>query len=223
LRDRGTGWIGADAFGAVLLVLAGVTAASPARAHPHVFIDGGVDFVFDADGRLAQLRVTWIYDPLTSLFMLEDLGIDPGQPLADADRPRLAQYDTEWDEGYDGDSYLWDGDHRVGLSEPRAPEADLRDGKVTIRFLRDLAAPFRPAQDARVEVYDPTYYMAYTITDAPRLEGAAEGCSARVEPFAATDAMAPLLQSLLALPADATPEQDDVGALLAEKVHLTCD
>jgi polyphosphate kinase len=41
---------------AALLVLA----PSAASAHPHVFIDGGVDFMFDGEGRIESLRVTWI-------------------------------------------------------------------------------------------------------------------------------------------------------------------
>ena len=97
---------------------------------------------------------------MTSLFILEDLGLDPATPLSEADRARVAAYDTVWEEGYAGDAYLWAGERPAGLSGPRAPEAELRDGRVTIRFLRDLDAPFRPAPGARVEVYDPTYYMA---------------------------------------------------------------
>ena len=175
--------------------------ATGAAAHPHVFIDGGVDFLFDETGRLAQLRVTWIYDPMTSLFILEDLGLDPAAPLSEADRARVAAYDTVWEEGYAGDAYLWAGDRPAGLSGPRAPEAELRDGRVTIRFLRDLDAPFRPAPGARVEVYDPTYYMAYVLTEAPRLEGPHAGCEAWVEHFEPTLALAPLQKSLFALSA----------------------
>lgn len=204
------------------VLLAGILAATPGRAHPHVFIDAGVDFLFDDAGGLARLRITWTYDPLTSLFILEDLGIDGSQPLSPADRGRVAAYDTEWEAGYEGDGYLWDGARRVGLSGPRVPEAEIRDGRVVIAFLRDVDVPYRPGPDTRVEVYDPTYYMAYTITDAPRLEGAHHGCRAEVEHFEPTQALAPLQQSLAALSAEQSPPEADVGALFAEKVHLAC-
>ncbi|MBP7003560.1 DUF1007 family protein [Amaricoccus sp.] len=204
-------------------LVAGLLAATPGRAHPHIFIDGGVDFLFDGTGDLARLRVTWIYDPMTSLFMLEDLGLDPTQPLQPADRARLAAYQTEWQPGFDGDSYLHDGARRVGLSGSLEPEAGIRDGQVVIVFLRDLDAPYRPGPDTRVDVYDPTYYTAYRVTDAPRLEGAPDGCRARVENFEPTRALAPLQQSLLALSAEETPADADVGALFAEKVHLACE
>ncbi len=194
-----------------------------ARAHPHIYIDGGVDFVFDAGGRLTDLKVTWIYDALTSLFMLEDLGIDAAAPLSAGDRARLAAYQTEWDAGYDGDGYLWDGPRRIGLSGPQAADADLLDGKVAITFRRSVAAPFRPGPETVVKVYDPSYFTAYAVTAPVRLEGGAAGCHAVVEPFAPGGPLIALQRSLSSLPADATPEDAEVGALFADKVHVTCD
>lgn len=223
LRSRGTGRRSVRASGFAAVLLAGLLAATAARAHPHVFIDTGVDFLFDDAGDLARLRITWIYDPMTSLFILEDLGIDGMKPLSPNDRAQLAAYDTVWDPGYDGDAYLRDGERRVGLSGPDAPQAEIRDGRVAIVFLRDLDAPYRPGADTRLDVYDPTYYMAYTITETSRLEGPHDGCRAEVEHFEPTTAFAPLQHSLLALSAEETPAQADVGAAFAEKVHLACD
>jgi ABC-type uncharacterized transport system substrate-binding protein len=208
---------------ALALVLPLVLAPEPGRAHPHVFIDGGIDFLFDASGRLTDLRVTWIYDPLTSLFMLEDLGIDPAAALAPAERARVAAYQTEWIEGYDGDSYLWDGDRRVGLSGPEDPEAELSDGKVAISFRRALAEPIRPGPETVVKVYDPSYFTAYFVTETPRIEGAAGGCRARVEPFEPNGPLVALQRTLQSVGVDEDPEDQDVGALFAEKVHVACD
>lgn len=208
---------------AVALAAALGVAPAPVAAHPHVFIDGGVDFLFDDAGRLAELRVTWIYDPLSSLFMLEDLGIAADAEPAPAERAALAAYQTEWIEGYEGDSYLWRGATRVGLSGPREAAADLRDGRVVVRFLRSVEAPFRPGDGTVVKIYDPTYYSAYFVTEAPALEGAAEGCGAEVVNFEPSAELAELQQSLLSLPPDATPADPDVGARFAERVFVTCD
>ena len=199
-------------------------APGAARAHPHVFIDGGVEFVFDAEGLLTDLKVTWIYDPLTSLFMFEDLGIDPAAtPLGADDRARLAAYQTEWDASFDGDSYLWDGERPIGLSGPQAPDAALIDGRVAIRFTRKLDTPFRPGPETVVKVYDPTYYTAYMVTETPRLEGAAAGCRAAVERYEPSGPLQALQETLSTLPADASPEDEDVGALFADQVFVTCD
>jgi len=204
-----------------LAVLLG-QAPLPARAHPHVFIDGGVDFLFDADGRLAELQVTWIYDAMSSLLMLEDLGIDAAQPLRPRDRPRLTAYQTEWQPGFDGDSYLLDGERRIGLSGPLDPDADLQDGQVVVTFTRSVETPFRPGPATVAEVYDPTYFTAYTVTAEPKLGGTAEGCRAEVEPFRPTASLLAIQEKLSAVPIDQVPEED-LGRLFADKVHITCD
>ena len=41
--------------------------ALPAQAHPHVFVDGGVDFVLGAGAVLEALEVTWRYDEFETL------------------------------------------------------------------------------------------------------------------------------------------------------------
>jgi hypothetical protein len=40
-------------------------AADPAEAHPHVFIDNRVTFVFDA-GKVTALRLHWVFDDIFS-------------------------------------------------------------------------------------------------------------------------------------------------------------
>ncbi|WP_181164688.1 DUF1007 family protein [Amaricoccus solimangrovi] len=209
--------------GLALVLAAGLIAGSPAAAHPHIFIDGGVDFLFDGEGRLTRLRITWDYDPMTSLFMLEDLGIDGSKPLSDEDRARLAGYDTAWDEGYAGDTYLWNGEQAIGLSNPIAPEAEIRDGRVVLRFLRDLDKPFRPRSDARVEMYDPEYYYSYTLVGTPGLEGTHDRCRATIEPYEPTSKLTFLQKTLSAIPVDQTPDQANVGELFTDKARLRCD
>lgn len=215
-----------------LAVLLLSLAPGAASAHPHIFIDGGLDFLFDAHGRIESLRVTWIYDPLSSLFMLEDLYISPdeAETLDPADSARLAEYQTRWDQGFEGDSYLWNGLTRVALSGPVEPAARVRDGRIEITFLRELEAPFRPGRETDasgasgtvVKVYDPTFYTKYSVTSAPRLEGAARDCRATVAPFEPTGPLAALQETLTAIPIDGDPDGEP-GALFADRVTVACD
>jgi ABC-type uncharacterized transport system substrate-binding protein len=213
----------AGASRAALDVMALALAPGAVAAHPPVFIEGGVDFLFAPQGRIESLRVTWIYDPLNSLFMLEDLGLAPdAAALEPADRARLAAYQTEWVEGFEGDSYLWHDGARVGLSGPLAADAEIRDGQVTIMFRRDVEAPFRPDATTVVQVYDPTYYTAYTVTNTPRLEGAPPGCDAEVVPFEPTRELLQLQLQLVEIPVDGDPDGEP-GALFADRVRVACD
>jgi ABC-type uncharacterized transport system substrate-binding protein len=197
----------------------------PAGAHPHVFIDTGVDFLFDDEGRLSHIRVSWLYDFMSSFFFLDELGIEenpPGQIDA-ADKAELAEYQSQWIEGYEGDSYLWNGDTRIGLSGPLEPRSEYHDGLVEIIFLRAVETPFVPGADTVVKVYDPTYFSAYFVKGTPRLENAPEGCRASVRPFEPSTDLAALQQSLLSIPIDQDPEDSEIGALFADRVHVSCD
>lgn len=222
-RPQGRGGLGRAPLRAALALTAALAAPVAATAHPHVFIDGGVDFLFDGQGRLSELRVTWIYDPMSSLFMLEDLGITSEHHTLTADeRTRLAAYQTEWIDGFAGDSYLYDDGRAVPLGGPEAADAELRDGRAVIRFSRRVEAPFRPGESTMVEVYDPTYFTAYAVTDAPAIEGDAAGCAAKVEPFEPSGPLVALQLSLAEIGVDEDPDEA-VGALFADKVRLSCE
>ena len=79
---------------------------------------------------------------LSTLFLMEDLGITEGPEggLSEADKAAIARDQSQWIEGFDGDSYLHHGARRVGLSGPIEPQVDYREGQVEIRFLRALDA-----------------------------------------------------------------------------------
>jgi ABC-type uncharacterized transport system substrate-binding protein len=204
--------------------LALALAAPPAvQAHPHVFIDSGVDFLFDDGGRLTHLRITWLYDHLSTLLLLEDLGITPdadGGLGADA-AAAVARDQSQWIEGYDGDATLHHDGQRVALGPPIEPQATYREGQVEIRFLRALGKPVVPGGETVAKVYDPSYFVAYFVTYEPRLEHAPPGCAARVEAFEPTAPLAALQQSLFALAPDEDPDEP-VGHLFADRILVSC-
>jgi ABC-type uncharacterized transport system substrate-binding protein len=208
--------------GAVALLLAVVPRAG--TAHPHVFIDAGIDFLFDAEGRLSHVRIAWRYDFLSSLLLLEDLGITEGEDgsISDADKAALAQDQTQWVEGFEGDASLHHGTERMALSRPIEPQAGYDDGYVEIRFLRRLAEPIVPGPDTIARLYDPTYFVDYALAAPPGLEHAPPSCTVRVEPVEPTGPLAALQQSLFELGPDEEPDEP-VGHLFADRIILTCD
>ena len=60
----------------------------PAQSHPHVFVDGGVDFVFDEKNLLSALLITWLYEEFETLYILSSYGmsVDSDCELAEVDR-----------------------------------------------------------------------------------------------------------------------------------------
>jgi len=213
----------ATSLTAAALVVAAL--AAPARAHPHVFIDGGVDFLFDEAGQLRAVRVTWIYDAFASLFVVEQLKLDQDGDgvLSAEDEAALVADQTQWPDEYEGDSYLAVAGAPAEIGRPEAASAALEDGRVVIRFERALETPV-PAEGLRAtaQLYDPSYFFAYFVEQPPTLDNAPEGCVAEVVAFDPDTELKALQQTLAELSAEETPEQENVGALFADRVELRC-
>lgn len=207
------------------LLLAAAIAVVPLRAatHPHVFIDANASFVFDDEGRLSALRVRWTFDAFVSLFMIEALELDADQDgeLSDEDRARIVADQTTWPPDYDGDSYLWVSGERAALTGPENASADQADGRVSVTFDRRLVEPVA-VSDALAKLYDPVFFYAYFVAQDAALVNAPEGCEAEVELFEPDSELMLLQQSLMQLGIDETPEQEDVGAVFADRILLTC-
>jgi ABC-type uncharacterized transport system substrate-binding protein len=206
---------------ALILLSALAGAPAPAAAHPHVFVDGGVDFVM-RDGRLAALRVTWRFDPLYSVLVMRELGLDPAAPPDEAGRATLGALQPQWAAEFGGEGALRVDGAEAALGPARAFAGDMEDGRLVIRFERPLAEPVDPRGAAVLAaVYDPTYFVAYFLTDPPRVEGDA-GCEARAMPFEADAALGSLQTTLLDLSMEETPADPEVGRLFADRARLAC-
>jgi polyphosphate kinase len=209
--------------GAAALALA--LAAPAAAAHPHVFVDAGVEVRFDAAGRVAALRIVWVYDDFTSMLILSDLGLapGPGDRLDAAALDRLRGFDMNWQPGFAGDTAMAVGAAGAALGPPEAWTADYVQGRVVTSHVRALADPADPAAaPVVIRLYDPTYYTAYTVAAVPALKGR-DGCAAEVwgPDLGAASAM---LEAALAELAggDAEAEFPAVGAAFSEEIRVTC-
>lgn len=210
-----------------LLTAAAVMLASPALAHPHLFIDTGVEVLFDADGSAGGVRISWTYDEMYSLLILQDRGLDKDYDgiLTDAELAVLNGFDMDWDPGYEGDTYALLGEAPIDLGRPQDWTVALRDGKIVSSHVRRLAGPAAVSQvPLIVQSYDPSFYAAYRIVGTPVLTGRTS-CTAQVfEPdLAAADDF--LQQALAELNAtgDVEGEFPAVGAAYADEVRVTCD
>lgn len=210
----------------VLLVAAlPLAPVPPAAAHPHVFVDGGVDFVFGEGTRLEALRVTWLFDPFETLYTLAAVGVIPDEAgrLAPKDRQRLIEDLGDWPDDFDGSVHLSSGAAEIGLGWPRDLDVRLVEGRLEMTFSRRLASPLDlRGGSAEVAFYEATYFYAFSITKRPVLDGADDRCAARTIPFDPDPTLAALQTTLSALGREEAPEIEDVGALFADRIVVTC-
>ncbi|MFN4159933.1 MAG: DUF1007 family protein [Gemmobacter sp.] len=208
------------------LTLIAALAAPAARAHPHIFIDTGLEVIFDTQGRATAVRVTWTYDDFYSLLMIEDrkLDADYDGKLTPEEEAQLAGFDMDWDADYNGDLFVLAGDVAVPLSRPSDFTATYVDGRITSTHQRIFTEPLVPGAPLVIQVYDPGYYTAYFIAGQPVLTGAADTCTVQVyEPDrAAADAR--LTAAIAEMGASGNLEMDfpTIGSAYAEEARVTC-
>jgi ABC-type uncharacterized transport system, periplasmic component len=203
---------------ALLLCLAPLQAA----AHPHVFVDAAARFVLDADGRLAAVEIEHLYDPLVSLFVLQDLGVDPFAPLSEQDAVRLGADQAVMLKDSDGFAALSIGGKEVPFGAPIDVAVAITDERMHVTFTAPVAMPQAlEGMAATLAIFDPVYFIAFDLTGPVTVEGGAD-CAAEALEWAPTDGLMALQSTLLDLALDETPEDPTVGRLFAAEARLTC-
>ncbi len=197
-----------------------------AQAHPHVFIDTGIEVIFDDQGRATAVRITWAYDDLYSLSIIGDRGLDPDWDgaLTEAETKALSGFDMNWDAGFAGDTHALMGDKELALSRPVEWTAGYADQKITSTHLRRFETPVVVGDmPLVVQVYDPGFYTAYTIVTDPVLTGRS-GCTAQVFTPDLDAAAEELKASMAEYSASQDLEADfpAIGKSYSEEVQVTC-
>lgn len=215
-------------FRQLAVVTAGIIGvlAGPAGAHPHIFIDTGLELIFDDQGRASAVRVSWSYDDFYSLMMIEDreLDADFDGVLTPEEEEKLTGFDMAWDADYDGDLYVLNGGEPVALGRPSDFTVRYEGGRITSTHLRALQAPVKPDGALVLQAYDPGYYVAYTITGDPVLTGAPAVCRAEVFEPDLGEADLALQEALKEYGADVDIEVQfpAVGAAYADEMRVIC-
>ncbi|HMO07081.1 MAG TPA: DUF1007 family protein [Paracoccaceae bacterium] len=201
-------------------------AAAPAGAHPHIFIDTGLEVIFDGQGRPAAVRVSWTYDDFYSLLMIEDRKLDADYDgvLTPEEEAALSGFDMDWDPDYNGDLFVYAGDLEVPLSRPADWTASYADGRITSTHLRRFEAPLAPGAPLVIQVYDPGYYTAYFIAGTPLLTGAGAACRVEVYEPDRSAADAQLMAAIEEMGRSGDLEMDfpAIGSAYSEEARVTC-
>ncbi|QFG37421.1 ABC-type uncharacterized transport system substrate-binding protein [Paracoccus pantotrophus] len=211
----------------VLLSLLSILALARAEAHPHVFIDTGLTFRFDGEGRLGAVSVVWAFDDFSSMLMVEDMEMDQDGDgvLTDDEIARLTAMFSDWPEDFAGDLYLTRDGNPVALSGPQEVAVRYQQGRIVVTHIRALLDRIRP-EDGRIElqVYDPTYYTFYDLVGALEISGR-DDCRVEIEKADIAAAQRKYGDELAKLTNDEIMDQGkypDVGGDFADDMRLEC-
>jgi len=166
---------------AVLVVLAACPAAV-AEAHPHVFVTATEEVLFGPDGYVTGVRHAWKFDDMYSAFITQGLG-QPGQVLTKEQLAPLAKTNVESLAEFAYFTVVKSSGKQSEFGEPVDYWSEEGDDKlVTLHFTLPLKAPASAGRALTMSVYDPTYFVAFSLADKNpvTLQGAPGGCSASV-------------------------------------------
>ncbi|CAK7057572.1 MAG: hypothetical protein KER_02429 [Kerstersia gyiorum] len=238
--SRPSGWLASPARCRALASLAGMLAVvlaglSPlaAQAHPHMWIDASAEFEFDEAGRLAAVRQTWLFDEMFTAYALLGLEKKKDGSYSQATLAPLAQ---EWMEALAvPQTHFFSGLRRGGGDAPRLPFGPWRDasmawhgdsGRISMTFDLPLKQPAAAGgQPLRLDVFDPTYYVAYDFSapGAVTLKNAPAGCAHTYHPPNELDWQT--AAKLAELPADIETLPEELFLItrsLSHRIELSC-
>lgn len=208
----------------IALVLA-LIAPQSAAAHPHVFIDTTIEVIVNDKGAARGVRITWLYDPLTTLMMLEGQGLDldfDGK-LTVEETAQLQGFDMNWAPGFAGDTYALMGGAPMPLGAPTEISADYIGERLSSTHARYFPEPVAVSSNPLIiQSYDPEYYTAYFVVDA-KLDGS-DFCAIQIytPDLSEADIATQATLELLGPEVDISTNFPLVGAAYAEEARVTC-
>lgn len=209
------------------IVAFALLAPLPAQAHPHVFIQAGLDVVFDGKGQLTHVKVTWAYDAFYSLLIAQDMGLDKDNDgaLTPAEESKLAGFDAQWARGFNGDLVATLEGRPLKLSGPLEPSARMVAGQIVSTHLREVSgSPVMGGDALSVKVFDESYYTSYEMTLPIQLVGGEDCQIVRLDPDI-DEELSRMEAMLLSIDADADLEEMDIpliGEAFATEIIVSC-
>lgn len=166
------------ALASIALTIGG--SASPAAAHPHVWITSHTSVVFSA-GSITALQFEWTFDDGYSAMAVEGLDANKDgnydrQELAD-----LAKVNIDGLKEFDYFTRAAVGDTAVAFAEPTDPWLEYQKGMLTLHFVLPLAQPVAAKGNVfQFALADPSGFIAFEPENvAVSLVGAVPaGCTA---------------------------------------------
>jgi ABC-type uncharacterized transport system substrate-binding protein len=145
------------------MTLTGIAyAMSPvASAHPHVWVNYRLEFIFNA-GRLTALHQRWIFDTNFSSMVLHHLvkNYRRGEPLTPQETVALRDNAFANLARYAYFTHVWSGTHKANIGKARSFTAKVVGDALEYDFVTPLATPLDPhAQSITVGIWDDSYYV----------------------------------------------------------------
>jgi ABC-type uncharacterized transport system substrate-binding protein len=198
----------------------GMGLASPALAHPHVWVTAKAEIVFAPDGRVTGVRHHWTFDEAYTAYVTQGLDKNGDGKLTPEELQELADENATSLNEFDYFTVLKARGKPQTFDPPREARMTMEKTQVAMSFFLPLKAPVAPTGAVSVEIEDPTFFVYFSLTEgqaAISLANAPQGCVtsiAKAKPLDAT--MQKILQDEGAIQAQ------DLGVEYANRAIIAC-
>jgi ABC-type uncharacterized transport system substrate-binding protein len=156
--------------------------ASPALAHPHVWVTAKAELVYDGSGNVTGIRHAWTFDKAYSAYVTQGLDKDGDGKFTPEELADLAKENTESLVEFEYFTVLKANGRKQDFAAPRDYRMAFADEAVTLTYFLPLRNP-AATRTASVEIYDPTFFVGFALADgndAIKLASAPQGCATNI-------------------------------------------
>lgn len=202
-------------------------AATPATAHPHVWIQMQSGVVFNDQGQISAVKVTWTFDDSYTQMALDGLDKNGNGTYEPEELEPLTRENLESLKDYDFFTHVRFAGKPQALGAPVDPGQTYSGDKLQLHFQLPLATPVDPAKGEFVlKIYDPEFFISFEYTGADPVTVSGNvpaACKPVLKPLP-TDAEVDQTRAMLSTkgPDWKPEEQEDFGALFAQPATIQC-
>lgn len=202
-------------------------AATPAQAHPHVWVEMQSDVVFNDQGLITAVNVSWTFDDSYAQVALDGLDKNGDGVFDPSELEPLTRENLDSLKDYNYFTYVRYGGKAQAIGAPVDAGQIYSENKLQLHFKLPLVTPVDPTKGEFVlKTYDPEFFISFDYAkDEPvSVTGnMPKTCELVVKPLP-TDAELEQTKAMLATKgADWKPsEEEDFGSLFAQPVTIQC-
>lgn len=199
----------------------------PATAHPHVWIDMRSDVVFNDDGLITGLNLSWTFDDGYTTMALDGLDADGDGVYSQEELEPLTKENMNSLKDYGYFTVM----RFKGQTQPTGAVTEFgqiwSNNKLELHFQVPLKTPVDPVEGEFVaKVYDPEFFIAIDYEkDEPVsvIGNMPKQCSLDLGSVPTGDEVSAKLEMLATKGKDWKPEtNEDFGAMFAQPVSIKC-
>lgn len=202
-------------------------AATPAQAHPHVWVEMQSDVVFNDQGLITAVNVSWTFDDGYAQLALDGLDKNGDGVYDPSELEPLTRENLDSLKDYNYFTYVRYNNKPQAIAAPVDAGQIYSENKLQLHFQVPLVTPVDPTRGEFVlKTYDPEFFIAFDyVKDEPVsvIGNMPKTCALDVKPVL-TDAQIEQTRAMLATKGtDWKPSDDEeFGSLFAQPVTIQC-